>query len=582
MRLIKIGSILLALTIVLIFQQHAAAADYDIPKSVLGNGGDTVEGGGYIIMGTVGQPAIGVSTGASNAVFGGFWYTIDPGSTEIPSGEDTIVVEAFSPVDLAVTDPAGQTIDKDSSTIPGAIYNTADLNDDSDPDVKVTIPNAMLGDYSIMVTAKSGASSTDTYTIDISYGDETIRLAEDVQVGDIPGESLPYVHFYPYRKLMQGWELISLPKQPGNTGIASVLASIAGKYDSVWAYDANPEWRWYVSDALQISNLWDMEARRGYWLEINESCFLKVQGNDAGTSTQLSIDWNLVGYSARTYKDIEDCMTSINGQYISVWEYGSADGWQRYLSAMQDESDLEFMRPGFGYWIETFAACTWDIGEGAPLAPPSIPVARERYIPSERPEMPYVIWGNMEVNGVKVTGAARHAPVVLLKVNGEVVSSYRMGTVNQHRDSYALDVPASIDDSAQAELYVQMDGQEVKADLAPPGRPGQLVRFDLSVQFAPRVSQLHQNFPNPFNPETWIPYQLKEDSHVEVRIYSLTGQLVRTLSLGRKPAGFYVDRQKAAYWDGRNEAGEHVASGVYFYSIKAGDLTTNRKMVVAR
>jgi hypothetical protein len=280
--------------------------------------------------------------------------------------------------------------------------------------------------------------------------------------------------------------------------------------------------------------------------------------------------------------DIEDCIASIAVECISVWEYDPVGEWRWYLSAVPDASNLEFMRPGFGYWIESLTACIWDIDEGAPLAPPSIPVARNRYIPSEKPGIPYVIWGNVEVNGVKVTGAARYAPVVLLKVNGEVVSSCQLGTVNQLGDPYALDVPVSLDDSAQVELYVQMYDQEVKADLAPPGRPGQVVRFDLSVQIAPRMSQLHQNFPNPFNPETWIPYQLKEDAHVEVRIYALTGQLVRTLSLGHKPAGFYVDRQKAAYWDGRNEAGEHVASGVYFYSIKAGDLTTTRKMVVAR
>ncbi len=494
----------------------------------------------------------------------------------------TLTVQAFSPVNLVITDPKGQVIDKDTSTIPGAVYNTTNLNDDGDPDVEVTIPNALLGDYSIMVTAKPGANPTDTYTIDINYGDEAIRLAEDVQVGDIPAESLPYVHFYPYRKLVQGWELISLPKQPGNTGITSVLATIEGKYDSVWTYDQSTGWQWYIPSNPPASNLSEMEARRGYWLMVNELCFLKVQGDDPDTAIPLSANWNLPGYCAGTYRDIEDCMASINGLYISVWEYDSVDEWRWYLSALPDASNLEFMRPGFGYWIETFAACTWDIGEGAPLAPPAIPVAGNRYVLSERPQMPYVVWGNVEVNGVKVTGATRDAPVALLKVNGEVVSSYRMGTVSQHGDSYALDVPASIDDSAQVELYVQMDGQEVKVDMAPPGRPGQVVRFDLSVQLAPRMSRLHQNFPNPFNPETWIPYQLKEDARVEVRIYALTGQLVRTLSLGLKPAGFYVDRQKAAYWDGRNEAGEHVASGVYFYSIKAGNLITTRKMVVAR
>ena len=91
-----------------------------------------------------------------------------------------------------------------------------------------------------------------------------------------------------------------------------------------------------------------------------------------------------------------------------------------------------------------------------------------------------------------------------------------------------------------------------------------------------------QNYPNPFNPDTWIPYQLPEDVRVTVRLYSAAGGLVRTLRLGQKSAGFYIAKEKAAYWDGRNEAGEQVSSGVYFYTIQAGDFTATQKMVVAK
>ena len=93
---------------------------------------------------------------------------------------------------------------------------------------------------------------------------------------------------------------------------------------------------------------------------------------------------------------------------------------------------------------------------------------------------------------------------------------------------------------------------------------------------------LYQNYPNAFNPETWIPYQLPDDMDVSIRIYSVSGQLVKNLELGHKTAGFYTSKDKAAYWDGRNEAGEKVSSGVYFYTIQAGDFTATRKMVVAK
>ena len=98
----------------------------------------------------------------------------------------------------------------------------------------------------------------------------------------------------------------------------------------------------------------------------------------------------------------------------------------------------------------------------------------------------------------------------------------------------------------------------------------------------PKKTTALANYPNPFNPETWIPYQLSMDSEVTIRIYASTGKLVRTLSLGQKMSGFYTDKSKAAYWDGRNEAGEYVASGVYFYNVKTDDFSTTRKMVIAR
>ena len=95
-------------------------------------------------------------------------------------------------------------------------------------------------------------------------------------------------------------------------------------------------------------------------------------------------------------------------------------------------------------------------------------------------------------------------------------------------------------------------------------------------------SVLLQNYPNPFNPETWIPYYLKDSNSVSIKIFSSAGQLVRTMELGRKEVGAYVTRSKAAYWDGKNEAGEEVSSGIYFYNITAGDFSSTKKMLIKK
>ena len=95
--------------------------------------------------------------------------------------------------------------------------------------------------------------------------------------------------------------------------------------------------------------------------------------------------------------------------------------------------------------------------------------------------------------------------------------------------------------------------------------------------------KLFQNYPNPCNPVTWIPFQLGQDSDVSVRVHDVKGNIVRTLQLGRKKAGSYLTNNKAAYWDGRNENGETVANGVYFYSVKAGrHVSEARKMALGQ
>ena len=104
----------------------------------------------------------------------------------------------------------------------------------------------------------------------------------------------------------------------------------------------------------------------------------------------------------------------------------------------------------------------------------------------------------------------------------------------------------------------------------------------LLTLFIPEETALLHNYPNPFNPETWIPYQLAEPAEVTLTIYAVNGTLVRTLLLGHQPAGIYQTRNRAIYWDGKNEVGESVASSIYFYTLTAGDFTATRKMLIQK
>ena len=111
---------------------------------------------------------------------------------------------------------------------------------------------------------------------------------------------------------------------------------------------------------------------------------------------------------------------------------------------------------------------------------------------------------------------------------------------------------------------------------------GIAVLEQILVTMLPNKTALLANYPNPFNPETWIPYHLAKSAEVTVHIYAVNGTLIRILSFGHKAAGIYEHRNRAAYWDGKNAQGERVASGIYFYTLTAGDFTSTRKMLIRK
>ena len=105
---------------------------------------------------------------------------------------------------------------------------------------------------------------------------------------------------------------------------------------------------------------------------------------------------------------------------------------------------------------------------------------------------------------------------------------------------------------------------------------------DLVTYEIPALTELLANYPNPFNPETWIPFRLAEDARVSLTIYGASGSLVRSIDIGFTPAAIYQGRSDAIYWDGRNDFGEQVSSGIYFYHLNAGDFSATRKMVIVK
>jgi hypothetical protein len=145
---------------------------------------------------------------------------------------------------------------------------------------------------------------------------------------------------------------------------------------------------------------------------------------------------------------------------------------------------------------------------------------------------------------------------------------------------------ANLDGTNVEDLFTEfVDPRFIALDLTPPSKhPVSVGLLGKQPVLWGRLRQsaLLQNFPNLFNLETWIPFYLAQDIDVTIRVYNLHGRIVRTLSLGRLKAGYYDDRTKAAYWDGRSDTGESVSSGIYFYHFIAGDFQATKKMIIVR
>ena len=140
--------------------------------------------------------------------------------------------------------------------------------------------------------------------------------------------------------------------------------------------------------------------------------------------------------------------------------------------------------------------------------------------------------------------------------------------------------PDDMPTRATVEAWLKEAQQLNLAD--PAFQRGILVLEQLLASLTPKETALLPNYPNPFNPETWIPYQLATPADVNISIYTADGKLVRQLDLGHQPVGIYQQRSNAAHWDGKNTQGESVASGVYFYTLTAGQFSATRKMLMAK
>lgn len=177
----------------------------------------------------------------------------------------------------------------------------------------------------------------------------------------------------------------------------------------------------------------------------------------------------------------------------------------------------------------------------------------------------------------------------VVDINGdEVIDIEDLIFVAQHIDNLADGAPSPSLSPAMIQEWIELAWERYDGSIEFQKGITNLENILISLTSKKTVEKtrkktvLFANYPNPFNPETWIPYQLATPTEVVLTVHSATGAVVRILALGHQTAGVYKTRNRAAYWDGRNDVGESVASGIYFYTLTAGDFTATRKMLILK
>jgi len=260
--------------------------------------------------------------------------------------------------------------------------------------------------------------------------------------------------------------------------------------------------------------------------------------------------------------------------------------WKDVIGQIPDDTMLYFRQSGETDWQDMRQVRSVDLDSHSRITKILFEVRAERFDMSPLKDLS-VISGEAQV---KIKWAANDNPfITCYTISRHVGQDAILSETAQNSIlCYNLEADASqfVDTDVEEEATYTYQiithfksGAELKSEL-----------FTVTVLPVIKETVLLQCYPNPFNPETWIPYELEREAGVMIELYNVNGQIIRTLNLGVQPRGRYISKEKAAHWDGRTQTGERAASGVYFYVMKArsqgerkaGEFTATRKMVILK
>ncbi len=533
----------------------------------------------------------GTFTVVANVHDGTHDVTVTIGGADPATVEDAITIDTTAPViSSASASPAtvenGETVTI-SAMVTGATSVTADVSALDDTQTAAVTLSMANGSYSASVTISddngaANGSKTITVTAMDDAGNSAMSTAmvtldnKLTYTSTIPaGQSLFHVPLH-----VEGLDTIGDLKEAIGSGVLNAIV-----YDS-GAWNAR-------ADDMEIT------AGLGILLVMSEEASVTFEGQPwgGGTATlSLGVGSNLVGLGVNDSRvtNVSDIISLFPANTIASITVSTGDAAAPFAAITSAGATGDGPVMGDAAYLISVAGTSapapvaligtgWSNGDAA-----TAPIALAGYNVDGQTAV-------LDVSGAvvdEITGLASEGFRVKVKnlstkasltkvTSAEIAEGYNMTFVdlkvgNAARIGDVLEISA---DSPNPLVGVKPVRHVVTVDDV---KNGLVILENLIAYEIPAETALLRNYPNPFNPETWIPYHLSEDADVSLTIYDVNGALVRTIDVGHQIAAKYDTRSKAVYWDGRNQFGEQVASGIYFYSLSAGDFSATRKMVILK
>ena len=493
---------------------------------------------------------------------------------------------------------------------PGGEDGFTQISMPGDDSIKATIPAAAADEgVSYFIEVEDALGQMATFPSD--GADSPIGVA-------VSGEITQTATFPP-----DAWHIFSVPltSAPGQlTDLLNTALSAGNWSASAW------------NGQNTVATTPTVKAGQAFWLTTKQSLRLEVQGvlSDPATPPKIAVraGWNLVGNPYVYPVPFGSVRAVVNGRPLPLDEGGSAvlrpRFWRWSDTTSNDVTDGDYKledslsatwEPWEGYWVFADAAGSLVVepferlvgaspSAGLELAPSwsgtlalagSTGVSRVYLALSEASDVGYdvldieqppapsgvrlsLVQGGMPYQRVSLPASGREWTWDAEAVSGEDVTLALSSPLPQGYRLY-------VEDPATGLRTRLSDGAAMRLNAGERALRLRMTRDRLGsdvVGFAPARTRLFANYPNPFNPETWIPFTLAAEGDVVVNVYDVNGSRVRSIALGRLPAGRYSDRDRAARWDGRNDAGEAAASGAYIYELRAGDAREMRRMIIRK